>query len=281
MSIGIPMTWPDAVFDFTSTTLIGSMTPVASAVTMMSRRWMVAVWIGTAFVADDVQPTAAMSAKYRMLRFTANSGWRLGLDAECRKGMRDAGTLLEVAADEGLDIGFRDARIKARLDQVESGEVERGLGRGDVDLQRGADVVALRLHAEILGGRLDLQELQRDGLLRRVVVHEVGREVLLRGELRVAQVRLGVVFIDSREDQRLFARIVVEDRVRDVDSEARARRCGAAAELVALCGLGVLAVPAARRDRRDVGRGRGLVRGVACRERRGRRTHRGALERPL
>src|ERR1035437_6591688 len=96
------------------------MTPVASAVTMMSRRWMVAVWIGTAFVADDEQPTAAMSARYRILRFTANSGWRLGLDAECRKGMRDAGALLEVAADEGLDIGFRDARIKARLDQVES-----------------------------------------------------------------------------------------------------------------------------------------------------------------
>ena len=77
MSIGIAMTWPDAVFDFTSTTLIGSMTPVASAVTMMSRRWMVAVWIGTVFAVDDVQPTAAMSATYRILRFTANSGWRL------------------------------------------------------------------------------------------------------------------------------------------------------------------------------------------------------------
>src|ERR1017187_5105979 len=125
------------------------MTPVASAVTMMSRRWVVAVWIGTAFVADDVQPTAAMSAKYRMLRFTANSGWRLGLDAECSKGMRDAGALLEVAADEGLDIGFRGARVEARLDQVETGEVERGLGRGDVDLKCGSDVVALRLHAEI------------------------------------------------------------------------------------------------------------------------------------
>src|ERR1035437_9756953 len=80
MSIGIAMTWPDAVFDLTSTTLIGSMTPVASAVTMMSRRWMVAVWIGTVFAVDDVQATAAMSARYRILRFTANSGWRL-LDA--------------------------------------------------------------------------------------------------------------------------------------------------------------------------------------------------------
>src|ERR1019366_8202882 len=90
MSIGIAMTWPDAVFDFTSTTLMGSMTPVASAVTMMSRRWIVAVWIGTALVADDEQPAAAMSAKYRILRFTANSGWRLGLDAEYGSGMRNA-----------------------------------------------------------------------------------------------------------------------------------------------------------------------------------------------
>src|ERR1035437_9461704 len=280
MSIGIAMTWPDAVFDFTSTTLIGSMTPVASAVTMMSRRWMVAVWIGTVFVADDVQPAAAMSATYRILRFTANSGWRR-FGCGMRKRNAVCGRLLEVAADEGLDIGFRGARIEARRDQVETGEVERGLSRGDVDLQRGADVVALRLHAKVLRGRLDLQELQRDGLLRRLVIHEKRREVLLREELCVAQVRLGVVFADAREDERLFARIVVEDRVRDVDSEARARRCGPAAELVALRGLGVLAVPAARRDRRDVGRGRGLVRGVACRERRGRRTHRGALERPL
>src|SRR5476651_645674 len=107
MSIGIAITWPDAVFDFTSTTLIGSMTPVASAVTMMSRRWIVAVWIGTAFTADDVQPAAATSAMYRILRFTANSG------AECRRGMRDSNrALLEVAADQGLDIGFGGARVE-------------------------------------------------------------------------------------------------------------------------------------------------------------------------
>src|ERR1019366_3556603 len=101
MSIGIAMTWPEAVFDLTSTTLIGSMTPVASAVTMMSRRWIVAVWIGTVFAVDDVQPAAATSAKNRILRFTANSGWRL-LDAECGIGLRTSETtpLPEIVADK-------------------------------------------------------------------------------------------------------------------------------------------------------------------------------------
>src|ERR1035437_3858133 len=127
MSIGIAMTWPDAVFDFTSTTLIGSITPVASAVTMMSRRWMVAVWIGTVLVADDEQPTAAMSARYRILRFTANSGWRR-FGCGMRKRNAVCGRLPEVAADQGLDAGFRYARVQARLDQVETGKVKCGLG---------------------------------------------------------------------------------------------------------------------------------------------------------
>src|ERR1019366_1553319 len=158
MSIGIAMTWPDAVFDFTSTTLIGSMTPVASAVTMMSRRWIVAVWIGTVLAVDDVQPAAAMSAMYRILRFTANSGWRR-FGCGMRKRNAACGLLPEIAADEGLDVCLRGARIQARLDQVETGEVERSLGCGEVHLQRRADVVTLRLHAEVFRGRLDLEEL--------------------------------------------------------------------------------------------------------------------------
>src|SRR6185312_9633960 len=217
MSIGIAMTCPDAVFDFTSTMLIGSMTPVASAVTMMSRRWMVAVWIGAVFGADGPQPAAATRARNRILRFTANSGFEF----ECRTGLLNAELmrtadfpLLDVAADEGLDVGLRRARRQSRADQVEARLVERGLCRGDVHLERGADVVALRLHAEILGGRRDLQKQERDGLLRRLVVHEELRQVLLRGELGVAKAGLRVVFGEARLNQRLLARIVVEDLVR-------------------------------------------------------------------
>src|ERR1035437_211828 len=280
MSIGIAMTWPDAVFDLTSTTLIGSMTPVASAVTMMSRRWMVAVWIGTVFAVDDVQPTAAMSARYRILRFTANSGWRL-LDAECGRGMRDAVALLQVAADEGLDVGFRGACVQARLNQVETGEVERGLGGSDVHLQGRADVVALRLDAEILDRGLDLQQLQRDGLLRGLVVHEIRREVLLREELRVAQVRLRVVFGYPGQDERLLARIVVEDVVRGGNAESRAGRRRTTTAFESLGGLGVLAVVGAGVDLWVVAGRRRLVRRLRGRVLRRRRPHRRPLERHL
>src|ERR1039458_1381208 len=140
MSIGMAITWPDAVFDLISMTLIGSMTPVASAVTMMSRRWMGAVWIGKGLTAFDEQPAAARRARHRILRFTANSGWRL-FGYGMRK--RNAGCgLPEVLADQRLDVRLCGARIEARRDQVETGEVERGLRRGDVHLQRRADVVA-------------------------------------------------------------------------------------------------------------------------------------------
>jgi hypothetical protein len=116
-------------------------------------------------------------------------------------------------ADQRLDICLRGARVEARLNQIETGEVECGLRGGDVDLQRGADVVALRLHAEVFRGRLDLQKLKRDGLLRRLIVHEEGRQALLRAELRIAQIGLRVVLGNAREDEVLLARIVVENVV--------------------------------------------------------------------
>ena len=63
--IGIATTWPEAVFDFTSMTLIGSMMPVASAVTMMSMRRIVAVWIVTVFAALCVQPATVATTSAR------------------------------------------------------------------------------------------------------------------------------------------------------------------------------------------------------------------------
>src|ERR1035438_5911587 len=123
MSIGIAMTWPDAVFDLISMTLIGSMTPVASAVTMMSRRWIVAVWMGTVFVAGDEQPAAAMRARNRILRFTANSGWRR-IGCGMRKRNAVCGRLPEVVPDEGLDVGLRGARVQARRSEEHTSELQ-------------------------------------------------------------------------------------------------------------------------------------------------------------
>src|ERR1700694_2585849 len=78
ISIGMVTTCPDAVFDFTSMTLMGSMMPVAVTETLMSRRMTAAVWIMTGLAAVLLQPAATTrSATKRILRFTANSGWRL------------------------------------------------------------------------------------------------------------------------------------------------------------------------------------------------------------
>src|SRR5690606_34428001 len=66
-----------------------------------------------------------------------------------RSGRRRA-RLLQVAADERLDLGLGRARVEARLDQRAARVVECALRREQVQQRGGAEVVALLLDAQVL-----------------------------------------------------------------------------------------------------------------------------------
>jgi hypothetical protein len=76
VSTGISVIWPDER-DFTSTTLIGSMIPVASACTMIVRRSTAAVWIrsGCSFWPPQAAtiPTRGRSIRYLRRNTAGNS----------------------------------------------------------------------------------------------------------------------------------------------------------------------------------------------------------------
>ena len=88
--------------------------------------------------------------------------------------------------------GLGDAQVVARADQIAARLIELGLRAEHVQQRRPAHGVALLLDAQILLGRIDGGDLRRLALLGRPIVAERARQTLDRGQLRVAQRRLGV-----------------------------------------------------------------------------------------
>src|SRR5690606_22824881 len=216
VSTGISVIWPEAR-DFTSTTLIGSMMPVASAWTTIVRRSIGAVEMrsgAAAFLPQAAtRPRAARKARERRRGDTGNlNKGRMADDGCCGDGdRRPRVCLLQVAADEGLDLRLGRAGIQASLDEVAAGLVERGLRIQDVEQRRGAERVALLLHAEVFLAGGDAGELDLDAHLGGAEGADLLDELLARIEAGVAQLGLGVLDGHAGREVLLLAVEAVED----------------------------------------------------------------------
>src|SRR4029450_9810250 len=121
VSTGICVICPED-FDFTSTTLIGSTAPVADASTMMSRRSIAAVGMGTVDAFFPLQATtprvtaampATMSCARRFNGVSLEGRSRLG-GCQCTGGGTSGS---DVLPSQCFDLGLRDAGVEPRLDQ--------------------------------------------------------------------------------------------------------------------------------------------------------------------
>jgi hypothetical protein len=77
--------------------------------------------------------------------------------------------LLEFTTDDGLELRARDPHVEPRANQVQPGIVELRLRAQHVEQRRAAQFVAALLDAQVLGRRLDGQDLRVELLLRRAV----------------------------------------------------------------------------------------------------------------
>src|SRR5512144_212325 len=104
--------------------------------------------------------------------------------------------LWQIASDGGLDLRAGVAIVQSRLDQRLARLHERRLRVQHVEQCRRAEVVSLLLHTQVFLTRLYVDLLHAHRLFRVAERGEVRDDVLLRGEPRVLQLRLGVLEAD-------------------------------------------------------------------------------------
>ena len=126
-----------------------------------------------------------------------------------RGGTRSRG--LQVLPGQGLDLGLRNARIEPRLDERRARLVERDLRAEHVEERGRPQLVASLLDAKIFFRGSDGRDLNLHTLFGAAERAQILRELLLRRQPRVAELRLRDVLGDPGANDLLFARALVEE----------------------------------------------------------------------
>src|SRR5688500_10193163 len=223
----------------------------------MSRRSITAVGIGifVAFFPLHAAITAADAVRPSRMMFAERfNGVSLGerADGSCGAGPNswpECGS--HVLARQGFYLCLGHASIEPCLNEGAARLVQRELRVQHVKERRRAERVAALLYTEVFLGGLDRGQLDLHALLGGAERAEVLGELLLRGEPRVAEVRLRVVLSDARPNDLLFASPLIEEREAEIDAHGLGVRERAVAPSKAVVEP-VTAALEAQPDRRQV-----------------------------